>query len=126
LENTEKLRDWIHQKVASEYGGNLTTFSDNTAVSRQTWMNILNNRYRSLRQQAVDDLCSLFELTELELYLIAHPETTGSGKLREAPATYRARDEAGRLANFLRKATEKDRAFIYDAAERCGFKRSKK
>ena len=126
MENTEKLRHWINQKVESDYDGNLTAFSANTAVSRQTWMNILNNRYRSLRQQAVNDLCSLFELTELELYLIAHPETAGSGAIQEAPGLYRSKDEAERLANFLRKASKKDREFVYESAERCGFNRRKK
>ena len=126
MENTEQLRDWINQKVESGYDGNLTAFSENTAVSRQTWMNILNNRYRSLRQQAVDDLCSLFNLTEIELYQIAHPETADRGNVHEAPAVYRPKDDAERLAKFLRKAARKDREFVYHAAERCGFKRSKK
>jgi hypothetical protein len=125
LENTEQLRHWINQKVESEYDGNLTAFSEDTAVSRQTWMNILNNRYRSLRQQAVDDLCSKFELTEIELYQIAHPDTALSGRVQEASSAYRPKDDAERLAGFLRKASGKDREFVYSAAERCGFKRRK-
>ncbi len=126
MENTEQLRHWINQKVESDYDGNLTTFAENTAVSRQTWMNILNSRYSSLRQQAVNDLCNLFELTELDLYQIAHPEAAGYVAIQEAPVAYHPKDDAERVANFLRKASKKDREFIYDAAERCGFRRSKK
>ena len=126
MENTEQLRHWINQKVESDYDGNLTAFAENTAGSRQTWMNILNSRYSSLRQQAVNDLCNLFELTELELYQIAHPEAAGYVAIQESPAVYRPKDDAERLANFLRKASKKDRGFVYDAAERCGFRRSKK
>ena len=89
-------------------------------------MNILNSRYRSLRQQAVDDLCGMFDLTEIELYRIAHPETSGGGDIREAPAPYRPKDDAERLAGFLRRISKRDREFVFNAAERCGFKRSKK
>jgi hypothetical protein len=123
VENTKQLRDWIRQKVESEYDGNLTAFAENTAVSRQTWMNILRTRYRSLRQQAVDDLCDLFELTEIDLYRIAHAEVTDGDEVQESPAAYRPKDDAERLAGFLRRASKKDRDFIFSAAERCGFKR---
>ena len=89
-------------------------------------MNILNCKYNSLRQQAVSDLCDLFELTELDLYLIAHPDTIPPGTVKEPSASYRTKDDAERLATFLRKTSEKDCEFIYGAAERCGFKRHNK
>jgi len=126
LENTEQLRNWINQKVEAEYGGNLTNFSEHTTVSRQTWMNILNNRYRSLRQQAIDDLCHMFDLSEIELYQTAHPNTVAEGVVHETTAVYPSKDEAERLATFLRRAAKKDREFIFSAAERCGFRRSRK
>ena len=89
-------------------------------------MNILNRKYKSLRQQAVSDLCGLFGLTELDLYLIAHPEIKPQGTVKESAEPYRTKDDAERLADYLRKASEKDREFIYGAAERCGFTRYKK
>ncbi len=89
-------------------------------------MNILSRKYASLRQQAVSDLCGLFELTELDLYLIAHPDTIPLGVVKESSETYRTKDDAERLADHLRKASEKDREFIYAAAERCGFRRYNK
>lgn len=125
MENTQQLRDWINRKVESEYDGNLTAFSENTAVSRQTWMNILSSRYRSLRQQAVDDLCSLFDVTEIELYRIAHPDAAGGDAVRESPSSYRPKDDEERLAGFLRRASKKDREFVFNAAEHCGFRRRK-
>ena len=126
MENTEQLRSWVNQQVESRFGGNLAAFAEKTKVSRQTWMNILNRKYKSLRQQAVSDLCGLFELTELDLYLIAHPDTIPPGTVKEPSETYRTKDDAERLAAYLRKAPEKDREFIYSAAERCGFKRYNK
>ena len=109
--------------MESGFEGNLTAFAEKTEVSRQTWMNILNCKYKSLRQQAVNDLCDLFELSELDLYLIAHPDTIPPRSVKESSAKYRTKDDAERLAAFLRKASEEDREFIYGAAERCGFKR---
>jgi len=126
VENTEQLRCWINQQVESDFDGNLSAFADKTKVSRQTWMNILSSKYKSLRQQAVGDLCGLFELTELDLYLIAHPDTKPQGTVKESAEAYRTKDDAERLADYLRKASEKDREFIYGAAERCGFTRYKK
>ncbi|MEN8255125.1 MAG: hypothetical protein ABFR33_06605 [Verrucomicrobiota bacterium] len=126
MENTEQLRGWIDRKVEADFGGNLAAFADRTKVSRQTWMNILGSKYKSLRQQAVSDLCGLFDLTELDLYLIAHPEAKPHGAVKESSEPYRTKDDAERLADYLRKASEKDREFIYGAAERCGFTRYKK
>ena len=126
MENTEQLRSWINQQVESRFDGNLTAFAEKTEVSRQTWMNILNCKYKSLRQQAVSDLCDLFGLTELDLYLIAHPDVIPHGVVKEPSESYRIKDDAERLATYLRKISKKDREFIYGAAERCGFKRYNK
>ena len=126
MENTEQLRRWIDQKVESQFDGNLTAFADKTDVSRQTWMNILNRKYSSLRQQAVNDLCGLFNLIEIDLYMIAHPGGKSQGMVEESPEPYRTKDDAKRLADYIRNAAEKDREFIFDAAERCGFKRYNK
>jgi hypothetical protein len=126
LENTEELQRWINHQVESRFDGNLTAFAEKTQVSRQTWMNILSRKYASLRQQAVSDLCGLFELTELDLYLIAHPDTIPYGVVKESSETYRTKDDAERLVDHLRKSSEKDREFIYAAAERCGFRRYNK
>jgi len=123
LENTEHLRQWIDQKVESQFAGNLSAFAEKTRVSRQTWMNILNRKYSSLRQQAVSDLCGLFSLTEIDLYLIAHPAEKNNGTIAESTESYRIKDQAERLAEYLRSASEEDREFIFTAAERCGFTR---
>jgi len=122
LENTEHLRNWLNDKVESIFYGNLSAFAEKTTVSRQTWMNILGKKYNSLRQQAVDDLCSLFSLSEIDLYIIAHPETATEKNVKDPAATYKTKDEAERLADYIRKAPEADREFIFNAAERCGFK----
>lgn len=125
MENTEHLRAWINSQIEAHFDGNRSAFAENTAVSRQTWLNIISGKYQSLRQQAVTDLCTLFEISEIDLYRIAHPEM-GVGALKEATPTYKSKDDPERLAAYLRRASKKDREFIYNAAERCGFKRIRK
>ena len=123
MENTEQLRYWINHQVESQFDGNLTAFAEKTQVSRQTWMNILNRKYNSLRQLAITDLCGLFDLTELELYLIAHPEEGSDNVVKESSPTYKTKDVVERLSDYIRTASDKDREFIFSAAERCGFRR---
>jgi transcriptional regulator with XRE-family HTH domain len=126
LENTEQLQLWINHKVETQFGGNLTAFAEKTKVSRQTWMNILNRKYSSLRQQAVADLCRLFDVTEIDLYLIAQSIEKPPGIVKENSPSYEFQDEAARLADYIRNASKEDREFILGAAERSGFKRHTK
>lgn len=91
----KQLLDWVRSRLRSK-GWTVADFARQTRTTRTGWVRILNGETKALSAKAIDDLCQVFELSEIDLYHLAHPDRAMI--VRESSVAYSPRDQ---LVDFV-------------------------